>query len=116
MSETTWPCDRCNRPVADGDGRYLEDDRVCATCEALDGAILRLSSTGATCYPLSDGQYLMCGTARDGESVAVVTRLARPESLEVVRVGTGPRDVKVEELVEHLKQAGEAMKELWVKR
>jgi hypothetical protein len=74
--------------------------------------ILQLRSTGATCYPLSNGKHLMCGTARDGEAYACVVTLHMPESLEVVEVGTKPRDLKVEDLLEHLRQAGESMAEM----
>lgn len=78
--------------------------------------ILQLRSTGATCYPLSDGQYLMCGTARDGKPYATVTTLAMPESLEVVEVGNGRRDLTVDDLLEHLRQAGETIAEMRVVR
>jgi hypothetical protein len=74
-------------------------------------AILQLRSSGATCYPLSGGRYLMCGTARDGKPYATVTTLSKPEILEVVEVGNRPRDLKVEELLEHLRQAGETIAE-----
>ena len=72
--------------------------------------------TGATCYPLSNGKHLMCGTARDGKAYATVTTLAMPEHLEVVEVGTKPRDLKVEDLLEHLRQAGETIAEMRVVR
>ncbi len=79
-------------------------------------AILQLRSSGATCYPLSGGQYLMCGTARDGKAYATVTTLSMPESLEVVEVGNRPRDLKVADLLEHLRQAGETIAEMKVSR
>lgn len=82
----------------------------------MNGPILQLRSTGATCYPLSDGQYLMCGTARDGKAYATVTTLSMPESLEVVEVGNRPRDLKVADLLEHLRQAGETIAEMRVSR
>lgn len=82
----------------------------------MNGPILQLRSTGATCYPLSDGKHLMCGTARDGKAYATVTTLARPEHLEVVEVGNRPRDLKVADLLEHLRQAGETIAEMKVSR
>ena len=82
----------------------------------MNGPILQLKSNGATCYPLSNGKHLMCGTARDGKAYATVTTLSRPESLEVVEVGNRPRDLKVEELLEHLRQAGETIAEMRVQR
>ena len=78
----------------------------------MNGPILQLKSTGATCYPLSGGKHLMCGTARDGKAYATVTTLAMPEHLEAVEVGTLTR----EELLEHLRQAGETIAEMKVSR
>ena len=82
----------------------------------MNGPILQLRSTGATCYPLSDGKHLMCGTARDGKAYATVTTLSMPEHLEVVEVGNRPRDLKVADLLEHLRQAGETIAEMKVSR
>jgi hypothetical protein len=58
----------------------------------------------------------MCGTARDGKAYATVTTLSMPESLEVVEVGNRPRDLKVKDLLEHLRQAGETIAEMKVSR
>jgi hypothetical protein len=82
----------------------------------VNGSILQLRSNGATCYPLSGGQYLMCGTARDGKAYATVTTLWKPEILEVVEVGNRPRDLKIADLLEHLRQAGETIAEMKVSR
>ena len=82
----------------------------------MNGPILQLRSTGATCYLLSDGQHLMCGTARDGKAYATVTTLSMPESLEVVEVGNRPRDLKVADLLEHLRQAGDTIAEMRASR
>jgi len=72
--------------------------------------ILILRSTGATCYPLSDGQYLMCGTAKDGEPCATVTTVYAPESLDELT------EFDVDTLLEHLRQAGERIAEMGVVR
>ncbi len=32
INEAHMGCDRCGRYVADGDGHYVNDDRVCAEC------------------------------------------------------------------------------------
>lgn len=72
--------------------------------------VLVLKSTGATCYPLSDGQYLMCGTAKDGSPYAAVTTVAQPENLDTVT------EFDVDTLLEHLRQAGERIAEMRVVR
>ena len=78
--------------------------------------ILILRSTGATCYPLSDGQYLMCGTAKDGEPCATVTTVYAPESLdELTEFDLTMGVLSVDTLLEHLRQAGERIAEMeWV--
>jgi formylmethanofuran dehydrogenase subunit E len=36
-NETHMGCDRCGRYVANGDGLYIDDDRVCAECYNNEG-------------------------------------------------------------------------------